>query len=698
MKKLHLVFLWHMHQPYYKNDADGLYHMPWVYMHALKDYYELPAYHRKFKGIRATYNLVPSLLVQLEDYTSVEVNDTFIVLLRKKVTELSVEEKDVLISQLFLANVQHMITPLKRFRELYNKKSREDIFAEPNKLFDNQELLDLEVLYLLSWTGIFTRQEVPVVRELLEKGRYFTEEDKTKLVQALADFTGKVIPLYKELQEEGLIEVSATPFYHPILPLLIDLNSAKEAYPEIPMPGCQGNFEDDPAYHVREGLNEFEKQMGKRPNGMWPAEGSISEAAAMMFAENGVKWIASDEDVLANSIRTDLSNNDNRHLLYNRHVFEKDGKKINIFFRDKILSDLIGFTYSGWDAEDAANDFMLKLKKMHEKHDHSILVPVILDGENAWEFYPENGSLFFNKLYEKLEKAEWVQTHTMNEACSLEDVPESTHDRICAGSWIYGNFTTWLGHEEKNEAWKHLTAARKAFNNPANTQKIEDAKKELYIAEGSDWFWWYGDDHFSLQSDIFDKLFRNHLMNVYKNLGLTIPPELYLPIKRVRRPGLIRKPSFYIMPTIDGHITSFYEWLSAGEFDLKFDAGAMHASGDILKMLRFGFDRDYIYIAIEGDIRNIVNKDYTLTVEIIGTEEKHYNFKIKDHFKGENGAESAAAKVFEAKIPYVDIVENKTKIYMHFMLKKGNDIIEKAPLYNMIEVETYDDFVDDWMV
>lgn len=699
MKKLNLAFLWHMHQPFYKDGQDGTYHMPWVFLHAVKDYYEIPAYLKEYKGIRQTFNLVPSLLVQLKDYEDINVDDLFFRTMLKKPSELTSEERCGLVPQLFMANFANMIAPFRRYAELYSKNSRSGMFENTERLFSDAEILDLQVLYLLSWTGNFFRREYPLIESLIAKGKGYAQEDKISLMETLCESVRRIIPLYRELQDAGSIEVSATPFYHPILPLLIDLDSAKEAMPEIPMPAAFGDFGRDPQWHVEAAVKYYEDVFGSRPSGMWPAEGSISGRAAELFSANGVKWIASDEDVLAGSSGLNFSVSAERKKLYRRHYYETASGKINIFFRDKILSDLIGFTYSGMDAAKAADDFVAKLKVIYDSVDESCVVPVILDGENAWEYYPENGEKFFRALYERIGREKWINTVTMSEAAELADVPQAELDKIRAGSWIYGNFTTWLGHREKNEAWRLLNAARQAVDKALDADKKDKAMNEIRIAEGSDWFWWFGDDHFSLQADVFDKLFRGYLINAYRILGTGIPQELYIPIKRSYKSGLIRKPKYFLTAVPDGEVTSFFEWLSAGEFDLKFDSGAMHASSNVLRRLFFGYDAENLYLRIEGAFNGAMDKGYEIETEVTGSSPAKFRIPLKTG-RGENGGgiKWGINRIAEIALPHRNMPDNTGRLYIIFRLLKDGEAVERAPQYNMVEVDLSDNFGDDWIV
>lgn len=693
MKKLRLCFLWHMHQPYYKDDIDGSYQMPWVYLHGLKDYYELPYYHSIY-NLKGTYNLVPSLLVQLKDYEATDVSDIFLRLMLKNTAELTSEEKNILIPQLFMANYKNMVKPLRRYKELYDRKGDTDVFDSARINYSEDELTDMEVLYLISWCGVFTREGSELISRLIKKGRHFTQQEKLQLIDELAKFTREIVPLYKSLQKSGKIEVATTPFYHPILPLLLEPKSAKEALPGITMASIATDFSEDARYHVAEAVEYYKKEFGSKPKGMWPAEGSISEKSAALFSENGISWIASDEDVLAGSIGVDLRDNKNRDILYKKHVFNSAGGDINIFFRDKELSDLIGFTYSGWDTEKAVEDFMEKLSEIYDMCDFPPIVPVILDGENAWEFYGNNAYDFFTLLYSRLSSCNWIETMTMSEAAA-SDTPEHRPKKIRAGSWIYANFTTWMGHQEKNDAWKLLSDVHKRFHTKKDSLKeTEQIQKELYITEGSDWFWWYGDDHFSLQSDTFDKLFRGHIANIYTLMGEKIPADVTKPIKRSHRTGMIKKPAALLSPALDGRVTSFYEWIGAGKFDLKFDSGAMTASGNTLGMLYFGYDSEYLYLRIDGSFGHVLNMDYTLEAEITTDKTRTFSFKLSDN----QAPDCCTKEVFEAAVKLSELGRKPEHADVHFRLKKGRTVVETAPLYNTVQIDFTDDFGRDWIV
>ncbi len=699
MKKLYLSILWHQHQPYYKDDFDNHYHMPWVFLHALKDYYEMAKHVDVANNIRVTFNYVPSLLIQLQDYTDVNVSDEFLIRLRKQVSQLTVEERMEVTHQCFMANYDKMIKPLPRYAELHAKHHNAggDIST-----FTDNDILDLEILYILSWCGVFIRQEDEFIKSLLEKSRNYSEDDKMTLLERCAYWVSQVVDIHKKLHNDGKAEIICTPYYHPILPLLADFNSAKESHPHIAMPEHTTSLDSDADYHVSEGLKEFERFFGFKPVGMWPAEGSVSQKTISKYTDNDIKWIATDEDVLSNSLGINLRDSNNRRLLYMRRFQYHDDKKINIFFRDKGLSDLIGFSYSSWNTDDAVADFVKHLNNIYNSVDFSPNVSVILDGENAWEYYDNNAYDFFTKLYDAIGKLDWVETQKFSDVVNNHEVPEEALNNITAGSWIMGNFQIWIGHAEKNKAWELLTKAKLAIDkNIAN--KDEETKrlvyKELHIAEGSDWFWWYGDDHFSVQSNVFDRLFRNHLINIYRLLKLNVPSELFVPIKTKSRVGLVRKPTSTITPVIDGAYTNFFEWLGAGEYDLKADAGAMHTDSAELKIMQFGFDSNNLYISLNTNFENSKNKILEIDVN---TTSKNNTYAVELANEGVSTTKDVTYcinKIFEASIDITKLgITQGEKVYVSLKLVSDGTVIEKAPLYTPIEVDINDDFKSEWII
>ncbi|WP_297889816.1 glycoside hydrolase family 57 protein [Sulfurihydrogenibium sp.] len=678
MKKLYLCFLWHMHQPYYKNPFTNLFEMPWVFLHAIKDYYEIPWYLSKY-NIKATFNLVPSLLEQIQEYIQNPDSCYFLKTIKKPVDTLTENEKSYLKDFLFSANLNTMIKPLERYYQLYLKKHSTD------SKFTNQELIDLEVLFLLSWSGNYLRENNKVVKELLQKKHTYTEEEKYQLITTLTDFLKEIVPLYKKLCEKGQIEISTTPYYHPILPLLIDINSAKESLPNIELPKIKSGFKDDADIQVKKAVNFYRNIFNKSPDGFWPSEGSISNGTLKLFKENNIKWTASDEDVLFGSL-----NDRNLENIYK--VYDYDGVKI--FFRDKYLSDAIGFRYQNSDPAIAVKDFISRLRHIYEKSNYNPVVSVILDGENAWEFYKNNGKDFFDTLYQELSNQEWIETITFSEVLKKDIIMERLGS-IKAGSWIYGNFSTWIGHPEKNTAWEYLSEAKQILEFEKDNKNYKEAKNHLLIAEGSDWFWWYGDDHFSHYADRFDLLFRLNLQKIYTLLEKDIPSKLLKPIKKLFKEPIIKEPSGYIKPKIDGFVSNYFEWLSSGEVDLTFDMSSM-SFDTVLKKLYYGYDEDYLYLRLDGKVESITDKGYTLKISILSTCEVEFNLPIKSQLLEENGIKISANKVIEVAIP-LSLFECRN-FDISFTLLKDGTVVEKLPIYNVLNLDISKDFTYDWMV
>jgi len=683
-----VAVLWHMHQPYYRNPIGGEYRMPWTFLHASKDYRDMLKL-AEAAGARVTFNLVPSLLDQLEDYTNPDVNDTFLNALRVHPSELSLEAKAELLPKLLYSNLDRQIKRIPRYFELHEKIWYHNPWA--HEVLTNQDFLDLEVLFLLAWTGEVFRSEEKALQKLLEKGAAFSQTDKNRLLKALHKHCGLTMQSYRKAGEDGVIEISTSPYYHPILPLLIDPNSAREAMPNVSLPAIKGNFGDDGRMHIEQAVKLHRKIFGKKPKGFWPSEGSVGTEALSLLAEAGISWTASDEDILAAAIGEHLHGHARREL-YRPHEFKsRDGKKIKIFFRDKALSDLIGFSYSNWNCEDAANDFVGRLAAIAAEHGPDATISVILDGENAWECYDRNGAPFLTALYKTIDEHPDLHFSTFSE-CSGHG---RTLTHVPAGSWIYGSFSTWIGHPEKNRAWELLDKTRRKLKEKESSLSASDknmAWKEIMIAEGSDWFWWLGDDHYSPQAGEFDQLFRLHLMNVYHILGLEPPMELHTPIKQAGRQGLLDFPSGLLSPKIDGRITSYFEWLAAGCFDLTYDSGTMKRTDMHMRRLDFGSDGDRLFLCIRGEksLAGLAAGKLSLEVEAFGKHKILIRFPLSGAkpsvIEGDAPTSMLAfswGDVGEVSIPLKALKPDETgNVFVSLRLIEKNKILEKAPLYH----------------
>ena len=643
---LSVVFLWHMHQPYYKDPRTGQYKMPWVRLHGLKDYYDMAAVLDGFPQIRQTFNLVPSLIEQVEDYAHNRADDEHLLLTKRPAKELTFAEKEKILSSFFNCSYDTMIKPHPRFGELYQKRGEgaQDLNTRVRR-FDAQDFLDLQVWSNLTWIDPIFKQDA-VIGGLFKKGRDFSEEDKLSLIGKQMEILAKILPKYRELQDRGQIEVTFSPYFHPIMPLICDQASARTALPHIQLPRETFSYPEDAEFQVREGLKLYEKVFGRMPQGLWPSEGSVSEQVVGLLSKCGVKWIATDEEILFLSLAMERGGRPRSvprrsSVLYRPYRITADGDEVSLLFRDHALSDLIGFVYSRWDAEEAADDFINHLHQIRKSIPPQDLpnsvVSVILDGENCWEYYRNDGHDFLSALYTKLSGDDLLRTTRVSDFLRSSAQPKKL-SHLFPGSWINHNFRIWIGHPEDNLAWDFLKKARDAlveFENraeksPDTKEILRKAWKEIYIAEGSDWNWWYGDEHEGPGTDEFDRLYRSHLLHVYELIGQEAPEELYHPIKSQAVSTHFLAPTGYLKPTIDGKRSHYYEWQQAGHFDTRKAGGTMHQVSSLVSGIYFGSDEDNLYFRVDTEVSAVQfdREGYGLTFELL--EPPRYRVLFKD--------------------------------------------------------------------
>lgn len=705
---LYIAFLWHMHQPFYKDPFSGVYRLPWVRLHGTKDYLDMAAILEGYPDIRQTFNLVPSLLEQITDYTDNNATDTFLEITRKRPSDLTEPEKGFMLEKFFLANTDNMIKPFPRYYELMSKRgltiSDGDI-KKTVRRFSDSDLLDLQVLFNLTWTDPMLIERDKFLTYLVSKGRGYTEEDKTLLIETHISLMKAIIPKYRELSDKGQIEISASPFYHPILPLLWDTNAAKVPTPDIKLPGKRFSHPDDAKAQIRMATEYFEKVFGQRPAGMWPSEGSVSEDILKVISSEGLRWVATDEDILSASLGEpvrDHSGNARGDMLYSAYEFSG----VSIIFRDRRLSDLIGFVYSGWKPKDAANDMIRRLAEIHNtpSHKRHRIVPIILDGENAWEHYKNDGHDFLRYLYDMLSQDKRFTTTTISGF--LNEYRESERlGRLHSGSWINANFNIWIGQEEDNIAWEYLAEAREHLGNTQRSrpgEHLDAAWRSLYIAEGSDWNWWYGDDHTTETAIEFDELFRNNLMKVYSETGTEIPPHLQMPVlkeHRASRPGTeIRG---FINPKIDGIMTSYFEWYHGAQFDASKSGGSMHKTEGLVAKIYYGFNRDSLFLRLDpvGSFSDFP-EGAVLFINIIQPSHFRVHLPLKAIEKSEilrrdgsewitvkKGIDVAVMDILECAIDFSDINASESdeiNFFLSVMIEDRD--IERCPLTGNISV------------
>lgn len=537
-KHLNVVICWHMHQPQYCDLITGIYQLPWTYLHATKDYIDMAAHLEATPAARAVVNFAPILLEQLSDYAgqvrgflseNKPIRDPLLYALACPVLPSIKEQRMALVSACLRVNE---LRSIKRFPSYESLSDMAGWFSKhPTGMLyvSDQFIVDLLVWYHLAWLGETVRRNNEQVKELMEKGNNYTLQDRRQLLKLIGELLSSVIDRYRVLAERGQIELSMTPYAHPIVPLMLDLDTALEAMPDISMPELRTypGGEERVQWHIQEGINTFVQFFGDQPAGCWPSEGGVSDAALAVLEQYGFKWAASGESVFRHSIGA-KENAEHAGTSLHQPLGVGQGK-LACFFRDDGLSDLIGFTYSDWHAEDAVANLIQHLENIAAKtEEDNPIVSIIMDGENAWEHFPENGYYFLNELYQQLSEHPGIKMTTYSEY--LEDAGEMRSlNRLVSGSWVYGTFSTWIGDTDKNRGWDMLGDAKKAFDkvmadNSLGSEQLLAAQHQLSICEGSDWFWWFGDYNPSDTVSDFERLFRVHLSNLYNLLAIE-PPE-----------------------------------------------------------------------------------------------------------------------------------------------------------------------------
>ncbi|RLW54361.1 MAG: glycoside hydrolase [gamma proteobacterium symbiont of Stewartia floridana] len=532
-----------MHQPYYKGPEGSDYLLPWVYLHGLKDYADMAAHLEHVPDAKAVVNFAPVLLEQIDDYseqiaawlkTGKLIKDPLLAALAGPGLPVDEASRKSLISACLRANEHRLISRFKHFNELADLVKHTLENERMVGYLNDQCLIDLLVWYHLAWVGECQRVNDLRVRSLQSKGRGFNSDDRRRLMELIGEVLQDLPGRYAKLAKSGQVELSVTPYAHPIVPLMIDMDSARDALPSIHMPELEQypGGESRARWHIRKGLEVFEKHFGFRPNGCWPSEGGVSEATLKMLEEEGFSWAATGQQVLSNSLMAgggDSQLPDNWvHSAY--HVQEGH---LNMFFRDDGLSDLIGFTYGEWHADDAVGDLINHLVNIADacEGDSDAVVSIIMDGENAWEYYPYNGSYFLNAMYERLSEHPRLHLTTFSEVLDRQKKLSPRLSKLVAGSWVYGTFTTWIGDRDKNRAWDMLGEAKKVYDQVLadknfSDDQMKEIEKQLAICEGSDWFWWFGDYNPESTVSDFEQLFRSQLSHLFELLGEPVPDYL----------------------------------------------------------------------------------------------------------------------------------------------------------------------------
>ena len=569
---LYVNLTWHQHQPLYYKDESGIYSRPWVRVHATKDYLDMAETVAQYEGVNVTFNLTPSLIRQLDDFASNSAKDLYWILAEVPAVELDETQKRFILERFFDANWDNVIGRFPRYKELLEKRAGTDSFAIDAALesFSNQDFLDLQIWFNLAWVDPDYLAQDPL-QGLVEKGKDFSEADKVILFDAIKSIIDQVIPYHAELQKKDVIEVTTTPYAHPILPLIYDVDLALIGNPSAEMPTTAFSYPQDAKAHLAKSVEMYKEYFGQDVRGLWPGEGSVAQDIVGIVHEAGYQYMQTGEPVLAKSLGIDTFTRDENEkvtqaddLYRPYYVKDEAGNKVAIFFRDWNLSDKVGFTYSGMSGEDAAGDLINRLESIHDDFlNQGIagphIVSVVLDGENAWEYYENDGKAFLNALYKKFSESEKLKTITPSDYLKL--FPEQRElDNLFPGAWFSPNYDTWIGESEEAQAWNYLSQVRSFLAEYESGQKSADADKLaqafdfMYLAEGSDWFWWYGTDQDSGQDSYFDEGYRELLRQVYLSLDEPVPSFVNVPIIQ---PQPVRA-TIPLMgsgtPTIDGEV------------------------------------------------------------------------------------------------------------------------------------------------
>lgn len=615
-KKLSIAFYWHMHQPIYQLNPDSDYLMPWVRLHGVKDYLDMLLILNDFKKIKLNFNLVPVLLDAFMNYGEKDFHDIHSRLTITNISELTNDDKEFILNNFFDANYSSMIFPYEHYNELYQKRFIEE--KANIDAFSEQEYSDIMAWFNLVWIDPIYKKMFPELKKLLAKGEGYTFEDRIEIIEIHRKIIKMIIPAYKEFLEKGKIEITTSPYYHPIIPILLDIKSAQKNLTSIDNSLGGLDLEEDAKIQTKSALDRMEELFGKRPTGVWPSEQAVNAQTLDIFSELGIQWTISDEGVLTKSIDFDFVRDfkgylEDPYFLMKSYKYKAktSGKSLNknseiqMVFRDSVIPNLISFEYANHDPKVAATDLYDRIKviqnKLQSSPDDNHLLTIAMDGENCWENYAEDGASFLKNIYSMIEEDNTLETVLISDYLSQEKHHRELK-KIYSGSWINRNFQLWVGEPVKNLAWSYLKQVKEDFDdyvksaqNP-NDKLIELAHTELMIAQGSDWFWWYGEPNDSGQDHIFDYLFREHLKNVYRYLGIQTPVYLDYPLI-----SIFTKPSRYPQKTISPKIEGLgeiddEEWLNAGCIDMP--DGPVMKESKLFDKICYGSDENNFYLRL----------------------------------------------------------------------------------------------------
>ena len=603
----HVAFLWHMHQPYYVDPSTQSAVMPWVRLHCAKSYLDMISVLADYPRVRANFNLSPVLVLQIRELLDGRIRDEWLELSRKPAAELSEEERFRVLENFFKANWDNLVRPHARYWELLSKRGhtlyRDDV-RRGVRYFRAQEMLDLQVWFNLTWCGFTACRLFPELAELKRKERGFTEQEKHRVLDLHLEIMQLVLDRHREAEERGQVELTTTPFFHPILPLVVDSSSAQRAMPGRTLPR-KFAWPQDAEAQVTLAVEQHAAVFGRAPRGMWPGEGAVSPEIVPVLAKSGIEYFCTDEEVLFATLKRDPAwrgaSVDHLELFQGWRV-RCGGAEMNAIFRERPLSDFIGFTAAKNEPAQAAMHLLFHLRHIADLVNERGIVPLMLDGENAWEHFRDGGEAFLRALYSGIEsESERLRSTTIADYLRSHP-PQRQITTLHSGSWIGASYDIWIGEEEENRAWELLGETREWLEKRLPTLtpvQAAAARKAMLAAEGSDWFWWYGPDFTTENDPLFDRLFRAQLRAVYEACGAVAPASIEVPIAERSAEAVSKPPTRFITPEINGARASFFEWSGAGRYEANGNLPTMARCGEAVSRVFFGNDDHYFYMHVE---------------------------------------------------------------------------------------------------
>ncbi len=617
-KELSVAFIWHFHQPDYQAQKNGIRLMPWARLHAVKDYLDMLLFLDKFPNLKLNFSIVPALIDAIEDYSK-DAHDIHSKITITPVDELTDDDKLYILNYFFDANYENFISKNECYNRLYLKRySRTDIGIND---FTPQEYSDIMFLFNFVWFNTIWFDVYPELKEYAEKKSGYTYQDRLNIIEIERKIIRQIIPALKKYQDEGRIEILTSPYHHPVMPILLNPNDLKTPSLKYQMPDCKIALAPDAREQIKMAKQKIKDVFGKDPQGIWPSEHCISMRTLELFSQMGFEWTVTDESVLSNSINKEFVRDfrgcyeDPYDACSLYHYTTKKGRDIKVIFRDSLIPNLIGFEYPHHDSVVCANDLFDRIKTVYDKlknsPDETHLFTIAMDGENSWESYPKDGRIFLEKLYSLINDDDVIKTVLVSDYLNANKKSSKRLKRVTAGSWGNQEFQLWIAEPTKNLAWQYLIQARDMIKKTAKSEfitkeQVNSAKSEIYIAEGSDWFWWYGEPNNSGQDHIFDFLFREHLKNVYKIMNKPVPDYLEMPlISMMGKP--LKEPRRNITPKINGIAKDNDEWIYAGCIDIP--DGPVLQENKLYNRIYFGTDYDNLYLRFDINKYMIESKE-----------------------------------------------------------------------------------------